>query len=143
MSKSVVLSTRLAPGQERRLQRKARQLGRTPSETGSLLIEEGLRRDEFAFIDFRDSPLGRQAYLQGSTLAVWEVVWLARGYHNSAERTADHLHISPLKVHAALNYAAAYPVEIQTSIAEHESADFTSLSRSLPGARELVLKKNG
>jgi len=58
MSKSIVVSTRLAPQQEKRLQRKARQLGRTPSEASALLIEEGLRRDEFAFIDFRDSPVG-------------------------------------------------------------------------------------
>lgn len=141
MSKSVVVSTRLAPEQERRLERKARQLGRTPSEASALLIEEGLRRDEFAFIDFRDSPVGRQAYVQGSTLAVWEVVWLARGYHNSIEKTVEHLGMSPLKVRAALNYAGAYPEEIETAIAEHEAADFTSLSRSLPGAEELVLPK--
>jgi hypothetical protein len=36
----------------------------------------GLRRSEFAFVDFRDSPAGRQAYPQGSTLAVWAVLLL-------------------------------------------------------------------
>jgi hypothetical protein len=37
-------------------------LGRTSSETGAILLEESLRRDEFGFIDFRDSALGRQAH---------------------------------------------------------------------------------
>jgi hypothetical protein len=41
----------------------------TPSDASVRLVEEGLRRSEFAFLDFRDSPAGRQAYSQGSTLA--------------------------------------------------------------------------
>jgi len=135
MSKSVVISSRLAPEQGRRLARKAKQMGRSPSEASALLIEEGLRRDEFAFLDFRDSPVGRQAYLQGSTLAVWEVVWIARGYHENIEKTAAHLRIPPLKIRAALNYAKAFHDEIDDAIAEHEAGDFTSLSQMLPQAR--------
>jgi hypothetical protein len=134
MSRSSIISSRLEPEQARRLVRKAKQIGRSPSETGALLIEEGLRRDEFAFIDFRDSPSGRQAYVQGSTLAVWEVAWIARGYQNSVEKTAAHLEMSPLKVKAALNYAQAFPDEIKDAIQEHESCDFASLSRMLPQA---------
>ncbi len=90
--------------------------------------------DEFAFIDFRDSPSGRQACVQGSTLAVWEVAWIARGYKNAVEKTAAHLGMSPLKVKAALNYAQAFPDEVQKAIQEHESCDFASLSRMLPQA---------
>jgi hypothetical protein len=114
--------------------RKAKQMGRSPSETGALLIEEGLRRDEFAFIDFRDSPSGRQAYLQGSTLAVWEVAWIAHGYDDDVGNTAAHLCLSPLKVRAALNYALAFPAEIQGAIKEHQACDFASLCRMLPQA---------
>jgi hypothetical protein len=134
MSRSSIVSSRLEPEQQTRLVRKAKQLGRSPSETGALLIEEGLRRDEFAFIDFRDSPSGRQVYIQGSTLAVWEVVWIARGYKESVEKTAAHLGLSPLKVKAAFHYAEAFPDEIQGAILEHESCDFASLSRMLPQA---------
>jgi len=141
MPKTVVLSTRLAPEQEKRLQRKARQLGRPLSETGALLIEEGLRLDEFAFIDFRDSRIGRQAYIQGSTLAIWEVVWIARGYRNNIAKTAGHLRLPPLKVRAALNYAEAFAEEIGIAIAEHSAADFTSLSRMLPQAEVLSVSK--
>lgn len=134
MSKTSVVSSRLEPEQERRLVRKARQIGRSPSETGALLIEEGLRRDEFAFIDFRESPAGRQAYIQGSTLAVWEVAWIARGYKDNPEKAAVHLQMSPLKVRAALNYASAFLNEIQEAIDEHKACDFASLSRMLPQA---------
>ena len=134
MPKTSVVSSRLDPEQEERLGRMARQLGRTPSETGALLIEEGLRRTEFAFVDFRDSPTGRQACIQGSSLAVWEVVWIARGYHNNVEKTAAHLEMSPLKVKAALNYAKAFPEEIETALREHENCDFVSLSRLVPQA---------
>jgi uncharacterized protein (DUF433 family) len=134
MPRSSIVSSRLEPEQQRRLVRKAKQIGRSPSETGALLIEEGLRRDEFAFIDFRNSPAGRQACVQGSTLAVWEVVWIARGYEEDVGKTAAHLCMSPLKVKAALNYAQAFPDEIQEAIQEHESCDFASLSRMLPQA---------
>ena len=135
MPRTSVLSSRLQPDQQRRLARKAKQLGRTPSEIGALLIEEGLRRDEFAFIDFRDSPIGRQACMQGSTLAVWEVVWIARGYRDNVGKTAEHLQMSPLKVQAALNYAKAFPNEVDEALREHhEAGSFESLCRMLPQA---------
>ena len=62
----------------KRLKRMANRHGWTPSDASARLVEEGLRRSEFAFIDFRDSLAGRQAYMQGSTLAVWEVMLLSR-----------------------------------------------------------------
>ena len=80
---STVVSLRVSPKQAERLQRKARSLGRSPSETGAILLEESLRRDEFAFIDFRDSPAGRQACLQGTRLSVWMVVKIARSYRGN------------------------------------------------------------
>jgi hypothetical protein len=134
MTKTCVVSARLAPEQEKRLSKKAKEMGRTPSETGALLIEEGLRRDEFAFIDFRNSPVGRQAYIQGSTLAVWEIVWISKSYRGDVTKTARHLEMSPLKVRSALNYARAFPDEVSSAIAEHEASDFEALSRMLPQA---------
>jgi hypothetical protein len=142
MSRSSIVSSRLEPEQQQRLVRKARQIGRSPSETGALLIEEALRRDEFAFIDFRDSPAGRQAHIQGSTLAIWEVVWIANGYQDDVAKTAAHLCLSPLKVKAALNYARAFPDEIQEAIQEHQACDFDSLSRMLPQAEVFPPPRN-
>ena len=41
---------------------------------------------EYALIDFRDSVVGRQAYMQGSSLAVWEVMMIARLRRGCGER---------------------------------------------------------
>jgi len=136
---TAVVSFRVSEEQAKRLQRKARQLGRSPSETGAILLDEGLRRDEFAFIDFRDSAVGRQACIQGTRLAVWQVVSLARSYSGDVKKTADHLEWPPLKVQAALNYAAAFPEEIESAIRDSQSYYFTKISRILPQAEEFVL----
>ncbi len=113
-----VLSLRLKDDQLERLQRAARRLGRTPSETAALLLEESLRAREFAFIEFRDSPVGRQAYLQGTRLAVWQIVSLARCFGGDVAQTAAHLDLPASQVAAALHYAAAYPAEIDAAIAD-------------------------
>src|SRR4051812_23290536 len=77
---SRVISMRFQDNQVERLGRLARRLGRTPSEASVLLVEEALREEEFGYIDFRNSPGGRQAYVKGTTLAVWEVVQVAASY---------------------------------------------------------------
>lgn len=79
-TRSVVISMRLPAESAARLKRLAGRHGWTPSDASARLVEEGLRRSEFALVDFRDSARGRQAYIQGSTLAVWEVVQLVRAY---------------------------------------------------------------
>lgn len=126
---SEVMSLRFAPQQMERLQRVARRLGGTPNETGALLVEESLRRSEFALIDFRDSPAGRQAYIRG--LAVWEVVLVARSYDMDAEKTAKYLGSIP-RVQAAFNYAEAFPEKIDAAIADNASFDFERLRRLVP-----------
>src|SRR5271167_5273190 len=90
-TRSTVLSMRLSIESGKRLKRMANRHGWTPSDASARLVEEGLRRSEFAFIDFRDSPVGRQAYMQGSTLAVWEVMLLFRSYKKDASAVATHL----------------------------------------------------
>lgn len=135
---SAVVSLRVSEKQAKRLQRKARQLGRTPSETGAILLEESLRRDEFAFIDFRDSPVGRQAYIQGSRLAVWQVVSLARSYKDDLRKAAAHLEWPEVKIQAALNYAKAFPEEINDAIADSQSWDKARLAKMLPQMEEIV-----
>ena len=47
---STVVSTRLPDQTNERLQRFARRLGKTPSETSAILIEESLRQQEFPHI---------------------------------------------------------------------------------------------
>jgi len=139
--RSMVLSMRLPVESGKRLKRMANRHGWTPSDASARLVEEGLRRSEFAFIDFRDSPAGRQAYVQGSTLAVWEVVLLFRSYAQDVAAVATHLRWPTAKAQAALNYAESFPDEIQEALAESEAVDFTSLRRMLPQATQLRLMK--
>jgi uncharacterized protein (DUF433 family) len=118
----------------------ARQHGWTASDASARLVEEGLRRSDFAFIDFRDSAAGRQACIQGTSLAVWEVMVLAREYQNNPAKVAGHLHWPVTKVQAALNYARAFPEEIKSAIAENDAVDFASLSKMLPQANEFMTR---
>jgi len=104
-------------------------------------VEEGLRRSEFAFLDFRDSPAGRQAYIQGSTLAVWEVILLLRSYKGNIAAVAKHLRWPEAKVRAAVNYAEVFPGEIDEATAENDSADFETLKRMLPQTVDFASRK--
>jgi hypothetical protein len=123
---------RIPETQDSRLQRLARKLGHTPAETGAILIEEGLRRTEFAFIDFRDTTAGRQAYLLGSRLSVWMVVKIVRAYDGNTGKAAEHLRRPSIQIEAALNYAKAFPDEIEAAIKDNDSYTFEKLSQMLP-----------
>ena len=94
---SVVISMRLPTASGNRLKRMANRHGWTASDAGARLVEEGLRRAEFGFIDFRDSAAG-QACLQGSTLAVWEVMLLVNSYRKNHSAVAKHLKWPEAKV---------------------------------------------
>jgi uncharacterized protein (DUF433 family) len=135
---SQVVSMRLQDDQMERLRRLARRLGRTPSETSALLVEEALRRSEFAFLDFRDSPAGRQAYIQGTRVAVWQVVQVAWSYGMDPARAAEHLRWPVVRVQAALSYAAVYPEEIEAAIRDNDALGFEELSRLLPQAERFI-----
>ncbi len=140
-TQSMVLSMRLPVESGQRLKRMANQHGWTASDASARLVEEGLRRSEFAFIDFRDSPAGRQACLQGSSLAVWEVMLLVRSYKENSAAVARHLQWPEAKVRAAMNYAQAFPAEIEQAISENDRVDFKTLQRLLPQADEVVTTK--
>jgi hypothetical protein len=140
-ARSMVLSMRLPVESGRRLKRMANRHGWTPSDASARLVEEGLRRAEFAFLDFRDSPIGRQACIQGSTLAIWEVLLLLRSYNGNVTAVAKHLEWPESKVRAALNYSEAFPEEVNEAIAENDSTNFDAVKRMLPQAVEFAARK--
>ena len=137
-TRSVVVSMRLPAESGTRLKRMANRHGWTPSDASARLVEEGLRRSEFAFIDFRDSPAGRQVYIQGSTLAVWEVMLLVQSHTGDVSAVARHLKWPEARVQAAINYAKAFPEETGTALSENADTDFDALKRMLPQAGEFV-----
>jgi len=137
----MVVSMRIPTESGKRLKRMANRHGWTPSDASARLVEEGLRRSEFAFIDFRDTPAGRQACIQGSSLAVWEIMMLLPGYKGDAAAVAKHLRWPHVKVQAAIHYAEAFPEEIEEAIADNGAMDFEALKRMLPQAVESVAGK--
>ncbi len=140
-AQSTVVSMRISTESGIRLKRMASRHGWTPSDVGARLVEEGLRRAEFAFIDFRDTPAGRQACMQGSSLAVWEIALLLRGHKQDVEAVAKHLEWPVFRVQAAANYIEAFPEEISEALAENDATDFNALKRMLPQAIEFVSRK--
>ena len=130
--KSQVLSLRLKQEQMERLQRLARRADRKPSELAARLIEEALRAAEFPEIEFRDSVLGRQAYIKGHRLTVWMLAWLASKYDYDLANTAEHLGWPTWLVEAGLTYYHAFAPEIDPFIVEHEASDLETLRRVLP-----------
>lgn len=133
-TRSVVVSMRLPFESGARLKRLANRHGWTASDASARLVEEGLRRSDFAFVDFRDSAAGRQACIQGSALAVWEVMLLVRSYKSNVAAVAKHLNWPEAKVRAAIHYAEAFPEEVERALFENAAMDFETLKRMLPQA---------
>jgi uncharacterized protein (DUF433 family) len=123
---------RLRDQEADRLLRLSRRLRRSVSETAALLISEKLREEEFPLIEFRSSPLGRQPYVKGTSLAVWEVVLVARQLGMDARRVAGHLEWPEEKVRTALSYGEVYPEEVEPLVGEAEAPTFDRLRRRLP-----------
>lgn len=140
-TRPIVISMRLPADSGNRLKRMANRHGWTPSDASARLVEEGLRRSDFAFIDFRDSAAGRQAYIQGSSLAVWEVMLLVRSYKADVSPVAKHLKWPEAKVQAAVNYAKAFPEEIERALSENAATDFEAVKWMLPQAAEFVSRR--
>jgi hypothetical protein len=66
---------------------------------------------------------------------------LLHSYKNDLGATARHLRWTETKIQAAVNYAEAFPDEIDQALAENEAMDFTALKRMLPQAVEFVAGK--
>jgi uncharacterized protein (DUF433 family) len=128
---SKVVSVRLKDDQYTRLQRAARALGRTPSESVIVFVEEALREREFAFIEFRETAVGRDAFIRGTRLKVWQIVSFLQDCEGDIQKVADLLEIPIIQVKAAMNYAAAFPEEIDAAIADN-SPSIVELQRLLP-----------
>jgi uncharacterized protein (DUF433 family) len=77
------------------------------------VIEKSLET-EFPGISFRDSLSGREAYLTGHRVAVWEVV-VVHEETKSVEKTTSHFRWPRVLVKRALAYAKAFPEEIHTA----------------------------
>src|ERR1700752_3640463 len=105
---TVVQSCRIEAGHAALLSRQARRRHLEVSTLSSLYLKEKAIEEEFPGIGFRDSVAGREAYLQGHRVAVWEVLEVYREAR-SIDKTAEHFRWPPAVVRCALAYARTYP----------------------------------
>ena len=129
-----LIDLQLRDEQAARLDRFANSVRKSRGEATAQLIEEALRHEEFPAVDFRDSIVGRQAYVVGSSLAVWEVLMVAESYAMDAARTATHLAWPRQRVEAVLAYIRAYSQEVASALAENDTVSEDELRRRLPNA---------
>lgn len=120
-SKTATLGVRMPKATCEIIRQISQSQGRTPSDLLAEYAEEIARRHQFCHIEFRHTPLGRMAYVEGTRSAVWLICDLVRQNAGNIQRTAK-LHQWPeTKVRAAVNYADAYPGEIEPLIERVEN----------------------
>ena len=68
-------------------------------------------------------------------------MFVLRSYKGKVVAVAEHLRWPEAKVRAAINYAQAFPKEIDEATAENDSADFEMLKRMLPQAVVFASRK--
>src|SRR5947209_7489390 len=110
-SVSRVVTLRLSDETAARLQACARRAGRSVSEIGARSIEEWLRQQEFAEIEFRAFSGERLACLKGAS-PIWQIVMIGKNYDMDLQRTAVHFDWPLHRIRAAFNYYEAFPAEI-------------------------------
>ena len=108
---TIVQSCRIDEGDAALLARQARRRHLEVSTLSSLYLKEKALEEEFPGIGFRDSAGGREAYVLGHRVAVWEVAAVWREAKTIA-KAADHFRWTPALVRCALAYARAYPNEV-------------------------------
>ena len=108
------VSGRVPPRYTRLVVKQARAAKTSKSDLVARYVMEKSLESEFPGISFRDSLSGREAYLTGHRVAVWEVVEVYEECQ-SAAKTAEHFNWPPVLVKRALAYAAEFPEEIKQS----------------------------
>jgi len=108
---TVVQSCRLEKDAAKLLSQQAKRRLLDASTLASLYITEKTREMEYPGVGFRDHIGGREAYVVGHRVAVWQV----EDVYNEAgtiKRTADHFNWPEHRVKCALAYAKAFPAEV-------------------------------
>lgn len=111
---SAYVSGRVPVRYERLVARQARAAKTSKSDLVARYVIEKSLETEFPGISFRGSLSGREAYLTGRRVAVWEVV-AVNEETRSVAKTANHFQWPRVLVTRALAYAKAFPEEIHNA----------------------------
>jgi hypothetical protein len=131
------VTVRLPEESWKELRQIAKRERRSVSEVGARFINEGLRQNEFTYIEFRSFNGERHACIKGA-LQVWQLIMVAKDYGMDAGKTAAHLDLGSEQVLAGFSYYAAYPEEIDQALAENDMG-YERLKALLPNLELHVL----
>src|SRR5260221_6436225 len=108
---TIVQSCRIEKEAAALLSRQAKRRRLEVSTLSSLYLKEKALEEEFPGIGFRDAAVGREAYVLGHRIAVWEVVDVY-GEVRTMARTGKHFRWPPALVRCALAFAKAFAEDI-------------------------------
>ena len=91
------------------------------------LLEEARLRDEFPGVEFRDSPLGRVAFVQGTRVQV--AYLLLAGIDLSSKKISTHFGWPLWKAESALAYLRLLPDEVAQEKKDLEEAELRLLHK--------------
>lgn len=118
---TVVQSCRIEKELAPLLARQARRKKLEVSTLSSLYLQEKAMEEEYPGIGFRDAAGGREAYVLGHRVAVWEVEDVHRETR-SVDKTARHFRWPPCVARCALAFARAFPDGISAQRAAESAA---------------------
>src|SRR5688500_19483519 len=101
------VSGRVPARYERLVTKQARAAKTSKSDLVARYVMEKSLETEFPGISFRNSLSGREAYLTGHRVAVWEVMDVYAEI-KTIEKTAEHFHWPSVLVKRALSYAKEF-----------------------------------
>jgi hypothetical protein len=119
------VSGRVPARYARLVAKQARAARRSKSDLVARYVIEKSLETAFPGLSFRDALSGREAYLTGHRVAVWEVVAVHEDT-KSVGKTASHFGWPVILVRRALAYAKSFPEEI--SAAHKGETDTVSVS---------------
>jgi hypothetical protein len=106
------ISLRITEEVKYELERMAQRFGTNPATLGADFVTQGVRTTNHPSIEFRQTPVGRMAYVRGVRLPVWLAIQTVEDCQGSSEKAAKLLRLPNLLLKAALAYAKSFPEEI-------------------------------
>lgn len=112
MARTTVQSCRVDKNNAALLSRQAKRRHLEVSTLSSLYLKEKALEEEYPGVGFRDSIAGREAYILGHRVAIWEVLEVF-GELKTAGKTAEHFRWPPALVRSALAFAKEFAADVQ------------------------------
>lgn len=109
---TIVQSCRIDEENAALLSRQAKRRHLEVSTLSSLYLKEKALEEEYPGVGFRDSIGGREAFVLGHRVAVWEVLDVY-GEAKTVAKTAQHFRWPPALVRSALAFAKEFMAEVK------------------------------